>query len=305
MYDTCLTGCCSTNVPVRDSSHAKCHCGDTHWCESPVLKKRVSSCDDGCNSTKVTSLQNCDEVYQYIDGLRDEHLGNSEHNMNRTLHDISKPDKNCCTPRTQCGPVKTSCSTTTVRTRDQACGIGYRCETDPFCNDCNSNSCGCDDTCGCGVPDMHYEDLNCSTANNGSCCTSGNRGHILGLANRVRGRLNHRCHTYGNIREFVKEIPAANVFLVNHEFIDLLIDEIKGCLPSYNMSREVVSRVKHYVQLYYVYYNDLELVGSLIVNDLIPIGENLITTDEEANRTKAILYALSDRLEGRVYEYEQ
>jgi hypothetical protein len=117
--------------------------------------------------------------------------------------------------------------------------------------------------------------------------------------------LNHRCHTYGNILETVKEIPSAGVFLVNHEFVDLLIDEILGCLPAYNMSREVVNKVKSYVRLYYVYYKDLELVGELVISDLVSLDENLITSDIEAGRTKAVLYALKDRLEGRINEYEQ
>jgi len=131
------------------------------------------------------------------------------------------------------------------------------------------------------------------------------RSYIQGCANRIRGRLNHRCHTYGNIRETIREIPSANVFLVNHEFVDLLIDEILGCLPAYNMSREVVSRVKELVRLYYVYYRDLEKIGSLVVNDLISIEDNLIMDDIVAGRTKAVLYALQDRLEGRINVYEQ
>ncbi len=268
MYDTCSTGCCSSNVPIRDSSHAKCHCGDTHWCESPVITKRVSNCDDGCCQSKTTSIQNCDEVNQYIDGLRGEHCGHSEHDLCNTLADISKGSDTCCTPEAS------------------SCGCG----TD-----------SCDYDCG---PALHYEDLNCNTSNT-NCCSPVERDYIYGLANRVRGSLNHRCHTYGNIRETIKEIPSADVFLVNHEFIDLLIDEILGCLPKYNMSREVVKTVEEYVKLYYVYYKDITLVGSLVMNDLIAIDENLITDEVTANRTKAILYALSDRLEGRINAYEQ
>jgi hypothetical protein len=149
--------------------------------------------------------------------------------------------------------------------------------------------------------------LNCSTANAVNCCSEAaqDKAYIQGLANRLRGSLNHRCHTYGNIHETIREIPSAGVFLVNHEFVDLLIDEIQGCLPSYNMSSEVVSRVKEYVRLYYVYYKNLELVGSLVISDLISIDENIMTSDIEAGRTKAVLYALKDRLEGRINEYEQ
>ena len=264
---TCETGCCSTNVPVRDSTHAKCHCGDTHWCESPVINKGVSNCDDGCCKTSTVSIRNYEVVDQYITGLAAEHMGYSEHNISNTLADISKPVGNCCTPVPQ------------------------------------EESCGCNTTPSCGVPNMHYEDINCGTSGT-TCCNDG-RSYAYGLANRVRGSLNHRCHTYGDIREFVKEIPEANVFLVNHEFIDLLIDEILGVLPTCNISQSVVRRVRKYVELYYVYYKDLDLVGSLVVNDIIPITENLIADETEANRIKAILTALADRLEGRVYEYEQ
>ena len=273
MYNTCETGCCSSNVPIRDSSHAKCHCGDTHWCESPVIKKRVNSCDDGCCQTDTTYIQNSGEVRQYVSGLRSEHCGHSEHDLCNTINDISKKSSTCCTP-----------------TPPQDCGCDSGCQTD----------------CGCG-PALHYEELNCGTANAVNCCsdTISSRDYIRGLANRIRGSLNHRCHTYGNILETVKEIPSAGVFLVNHEFVDLLIDEILGCLPAYNMSREVVNRVKSYVRLYYVYYKDLELVGSLVISDLVSLDENLITSDIEAGRTKAVLYALKDRLEGRINEYEQ
>ena len=272
MYNTCETGCCSSNVPIRDSSHAKCHCDDTHWCESPVIEKGISNCDDGCCSSKTTYIQNSDEVRQYVDGLRDEHCGHSEHDLCRTIDDISKPNNNCCTPV----PAQ-SCNT------------------------------GCDTNCGCGKPNLYYEELNCSTANAVNCCSESSSDvmFIKGLANRVRGSMNHNCHTYGNIRETIKEIPAADVFLVNHEFIDLLISEIVGCLPSYNMSRVVVDRVKEYVKLYYVYYKDIELVGSLVINDLIALDKNLITDPVIVGRTKAILYALSNRLEGRINEYEQ
>jgi len=274
MYNTCETGCCSSNVPVRDSSHAKCHCGDTHWCESPVITKRVSNCNDGCCESKTTSIQNTDQVRQYVDGLRSEHCGHSEHDLCRTIHDISKPSNTCCTP-----------------TPPPSCG----CST------------GCDTDCGCDKPALYYEELNCSTANAVNCCSTSSNDvlFIKGLANRVRGSMNHSCHTYGNIRETIKEIPAADVFLVNHEFIDLLISEIVGCLPSYNMSRAVVNKVREYVKLYYVYYKDIELVGSLVINDLIALDKNLITDPVVVGRTKAILYALSDRLEGRIHEYEQ
>ena len=270
MYNTCDTGCCSSNVPIRDSSHAKCHCQDTHWCESPVITKRVSNCDDGCCSSSTTTIQNSDEVRQYVDGLRDEHCGHSEHDLCNTIRDISKGSSTCCTPN----PTAFSCGT----------------------GSCDTSS-----------PALHYEELNCSTANVVNCCTplDNDKAYVRGLANRVRGSLNHRCHTYGDIRETIREIPSANVFLVNHEFVDLLIDEILGCLPSYNMSREVVDRVKRYVRLYYVYYRDLEQVGSLVISDLISIEDNLITSDIEAERTKAVLYALKDRLEGRINEYEQ
>ena len=276
MYNTCDTGCCSSNVPIRDSSHAKCHCGDTHWCESPVITKRISNCGDGCCDSSTTSIQNTDEVMQYVDGLRDEHCGHSEHDLCRTIEDISKGSNSCCTPTP---PPLRGCST-----------------------GCSDDYCGCDDG-----PALHYEALNCGTSNNVNCCSgvSQDRAYIAGLANRLRGRLNHRCHTYGNIRETIREVPSAGVYLVNHEFVDLLIDEILGCLPSYNMSREVVNRVKKLVRLYYVYYKDLEMVGSLVVSDLISIDENLITSDIEAGRIKAVLYALKDRLEGRINEYEQ
>ena len=272
MYNTCNTGCCSSNVPVSDSSHAKCHCGDTHWCESPVIKKGVSSCGDGCCDTKTTYIQNSDQVKQYVKGLRDEHLGHSEHDLCRTIDDLSKSSANCCTPKPPSGDCTSSCDT---------------------------------GSCSCG-PALHYEELNCSTSNS-VCCPPDNShiSYIKGLANRVRGRMNHRCHTYGNIEETIREIPSANVFLVNHEFVDLLIDEIRGCLPAYNMSRAVVNKVKEYVKLYYVYYKDIELVGSLVINDLIAVNENLITDEVTAERIKAVLYALKDRLEGRINEYEQ
>ena len=310
MYNTCSTGCCSSNVPIRDSSHAKCHCQDTHLCESPVITKRVSNCDDGCCTSKTVSIQNSDEVRQYVNALRDEHLGHSEFNANRTLNDISKKPvtANCCPTSPPRG-----CKTPDFSTSSKSCGsnsytVNER-RIDNAYYGIQSNS--CNTGCGCGVPDcgcgpaLHYEDLNCSTSNQGSCCDSGNVAYIKGLANRVRGSLNHRCHTYGDIRETIKEIPAANVYLVNHEFVDLLIDEILGCLPVYNISREVVKRVKNYVRLYYVYYKDLELIGSLVISDLISVDENLITSEVEAERTKAVLYALKDRLEGRINGYEQ
>jgi len=281
MYNTCETGCCSTNVPVRDSSHAKCHCSDTHWCESPVITKRVSNCDDGCCTSSTTSIQNSDQVMQYVNGLRDEHLGHSEHDLNKTIRDISKPSNTCCTPH------------------PPSCGCNSCCTTGSSCG-CQTDSCDC----GCG-PALHYEELNCSTTV-GTCCSSDNNiGYIQGLANRVRGSMNHRCHTYGNICETIKEIPAANVFLVNHEFVDLLIDEILDCLPECNLSRQVVTKVKAYVKLYYVHYKDIETVGSLLLNNVIPIEQSLIADELEAERIKAVLYALQDRLEGRVNGYEQ
>ena len=301
MYDTCNTGCCSSNVPVRDSSHAKCHCQDTHLCESPVITKRVSNCDDGCCTSKTVSIQNSDEVRQYVDNLRDEHLGHSEFNAARTLNDISqKPVTDSCCPTSPPRGCKTpDFSTTNTKCGSSSYTVRERAR-DNSCYGLRSNVC---DT-GCG-PDMYYEDYNCSTSNQGSCCDSGDKGYIIGLANRVRGNLNHRCHTYGDIRETIKEIPSANVFLVNHEFVDLLIDEILGCLPAYNMSRTVVKRVKNYVRLYYAYYRDLESVGSLVISDLISVDENLITSEIDAERTKAVLYALKDRLEGRINGYEQ
>jgi len=274
MYNTCSTGCCSSNVPIRDSSHAKCHCTDTHWCESPVIEKRVSNCNDGCCTSSTTVIQNSDEVIQYVEGLKAEHMGYSEHDTCRTIADISKGSSTCCTP----SPAA------------QGCGCSNGCDTD----------------CGCG-PALYYDELNCSTANAVNCCSGVDQDvmYVQMLANRVRGSLNHRCHTYGDIRETIREIPSADVYLVNHEFVDLLIDEIQGCLPSCNLSREVVKRVKHYVSLYYTYYKDLEMVGSLVITSTISLDENLITSDIEAGRTKAVLYALKDRLEGRINEYEQ
>jgi hypothetical protein len=275
MYNTCDTGCCSSNVPIRDSSHAKCHCGDTHWCESPVITKRISNCSDGCCTSSTTSIQNTDEVMQYVDGLRDEHCGHSEHDLCRTIEDISKGSSTCCTP-----------------TPPPVCGCSTGCS---------------DDYCGCNDPALHYEDLNCSTSNNVTCCSSTNqdRAYIARLANRLRGRLNHRCHTYGNIKPTIKEIPAANVFLVNHVFIDLLIDHILGCLPTRNMSKEVVDKVCYYTEQYYIYYKDIELVGSLVIGDTVKLDKNLIADPTVVGRTKAVLYALSDRLKGRINANEQ
>ncbi len=311
MPTTCSTGCCSTNVPVRDSSHAKCHCTDTHLCESPVLTKRVSNCNDGCCTSSTVAIQNSDEVRQYISALRSEHMGHSEFNINRTLSDISKKSitSNCCptSPREKCtipdfSTTSSSCGTTSYTVNERRRDNSY--------NGLRSNSCdtgcGCEvDDCGCNTPSMYYEDYNCNTADNSSCCDSGPSGYIKGLANRVRGRLNHHCYTYGDVQETVKEIPAAGVFLVNHEFIDLLIDEILDCLPVRNLSRSVVSKVKMYVDQYYVYYKDIEQVGSLVLNDLVALDKNLITDEVTAGRTKAVLYALADRLEGRVNVYEQ
>ena len=265
--DMCNSDCCCTNVPVRDNDHAKCHCGDTHWCESPVIEKHISNCNDGCCVTTTTSIRNSDEVVQYVDGLRDEHCGCSEHDLCRTIDDISKVSNTCCTPSPPC-----------------KCGKG------------------CDKGCGCNNPALYYEELNCSTANAVSCCSDANSNvaYIRGLANRVRGSMQHSCHTYGDIRETVKEIPAANVFLVNHEFIDLLIDEIRDCLPHRNISDAVVCKVKDYVDLYYIYYKDIELVGSLVLNNIVSIDKNLITDPVVVARTKAILYTLDQRLKGKI-----
>jgi len=244
---------------IRDKDHQECHCGDTHWCESPVIKKNVNSCSDGCNTISTTSITNSDQINQYVCGLQDEHCGHSEHNLCRTIGDISKSQSTCCTP-----PIA-------------------------------GNSCNCDDS----NHHMYYED--CVTDRK-VCCPN---DYIITLANRVRGRLNHKCRTYGNVKEFIKELPKANIYITNHEFIDLLIDEITDCLPYYNMSMELVAKVKKYVDLYYVYYRNLELIGSLVVNDIVPISKNIIMGEEEANRTKTILYALYARLQGEIYAYEQ
>ena len=301
MYNTCETGCCSTNVPVRDSSHAKCHCGDTHLCESPVIKKGVSNCDDGCCTSKTTAIRNSDEVRQYVDALKSEHLGHSEFDACRTLADISKkPVTDSCCPTSP----DRGCKVPDFSTTDSNCGTSSYTVRE---RSTDNRNCGllrnsCDDGC---TPGMYYEDYNCNTANTGRCCTDNNYDYIQGLANRVRGSFNHRCHTYGDIRETIKEIPAANVYLVNHEFIDLMIDEILGCLPINNLGCTVVDRVKRYVKLYYIYYKDIELVGSLVINDIMPINEDLIMNEIDADRIKAVLYALSDRLEGRINGYEQ
>jgi len=289
MYETCCEpGCCSTNVPVRDSSHAKCHCTETHLCESPVIEKQVTSCDDGCTKSTTTTIKNCDDVLQYMGDLKDAHCGHSEHDICKTMEDISKPNTNCCTPHPPtCDPCGTPHHHHDHHGHHNHCGSHHD-------HHCDSHE----------MPSYHYEDQICGTKHN-SCCSVTDVQHIYHQAHRIRGHLNHGCHTYGNIKETIKEIPASNVFLVNHEFIDLIVDNIINCLPKHNMSQAVVARVEKYTSYYYVYYKDIEQVGSLVVTDLVSINNNLIADPVVAARTKAILYAVASRLEGKINAYEQ
>jgi len=267
MCNSCGSTCC-TSSPSNDS-HCKCHNQDTHWCESPVVQKNIHNKDVCCTNTKVTTIENCDQINQYKKGLCE-------------IHNSSCCGDKCCTYE----PI--SC--------EPCCEPIKDCCTPVVCEPC------CEPIC-C-TPALYFDDLNQNTSCDRPLPPDAELCYIKVQAGRARNTCRVSCH-YGEIRETIKEIPIANIYLVNHEFIDLMLDDILGCLNTQNISRTTVDRVRKYVDYYYVYYKDIELVGSLVVTGIISITDNLVTDETEANRIKAVLYALKDRLDGRICNYEQ
>ncbi len=113
------------------------------------------------------------------------------------------------------------------------------------------------------------------------------------------------CDIYGEVEETIKEVPSIDLYIINYEFINLCIDEILCCLNASNLSKTTVASIKNYVDLYYEYYGEIEMVGSLHINEVVALDEALMVDPVKVGRTKAVLYAIDDRLKGEVYQDEQ
>jgi len=141
------------------------------------------------------------------------------------------------------------------------------------------------------IPKMNYEEL----------C---DRKEIKHMAMCIQYTYS-TCNIYGTVEEIIKEVPSINLYIVNYEFINLCVDEILCCLNTGNLSKTTAANVKNYVDLYYEYYGEIEMVGSLHINEVVALDETLMVDPVKVNRTKAVLYAIDDRLNGEVYQYEQ
>jgi len=150
----------------------------------------------------------------------------------------------------------------------------------------NGSSCGC----GCS-PKVHYEEL----------C---NVREIKAKARCIKYTYS-TCDVCGEVPETIREIPSIKLYIVNYEFINLCLDEILGCLREYNLGPTTVCKVKEYVNLYYEYYGRIQDVGSIHLNAIIELDESLMVDPEKVDKTKAILYAIDNRLNGKVCPYEQ
>ena len=254
------------NACQIDTGHSKCHSQETHWCESPVIKKRVSSCDDGCCTITSTTIDNMHELKQYVNGVYNEHQGYPTlgyiapigHNLGRTLADLS-----------------------------------------------GNSSCGSyvEPTCTTG-PALHFNEINCGTREYDRCC-SPYYGMVRAQAINLRGRGGCSPYTYGDVPVMIKEVPAIGLFIVNYEFIDLCVDEIRGCLPTQNVCHTTCVKVREYVDYYYKYYNAIDNVGTISLDETVSMSENLLVDPVEVARVKAALRVLDNRLKGCISDCEQ
>jgi hypothetical protein len=142
---------------------------------------------------------------------------------------------------------------------------------------------------------LHYEDLRDKKCN----FLGFGREYVYSLALRCRGDFK-RTQVVGIVQETIKEIPAANVYIVNYEFVDLLIDRIIGNLNSCNVSDCTIQKLDYYLEYFYTFGENLDEIGALLDNKLYRLDQNLLLDETESGRIKAVLTALNKRLNGEI-----
>lgn len=129
-----------------------------------------------------------------------------------------------------------------------------------------------------------------------------NRNVLITLASRVNRQI---CPALGEVKETIRELPSANVFLVNYVFVDLVLDNILGCLLRHNLDETTLIKVVEYTNLYYTHRDNIEAADSIPIESFVSFDDNLIMDEVTLKRIKAVLYAIDARVYGRISKYEQ
>lgn len=128
-----------------------------------------------------------------------------------------------------------------------------------------------------------------------------NHATLVILANKVNRQL---CPALGEVKETIREIPSADVFLVNYVFVDLVLDNILGCLSRHNLDDVTHRKVQEYTKLYYEHRGNIEAADSLPIATFVSFDDDLVIDPIALARIKAVLYAIDARVYGRISKYE-